>query len=307
MKTSKTRFPFALYDAFSTGAFGGATAGIVSDAAGLSPKTMQRTAIEIGAPATAFVRGMESNLIDVRFFSTITELGMCGHGTVALSAHLLDSGALSWDEQGEICTVLRTPDGDSPLTLRKHNGRALAMLELHPSTFEVPEINREVLAEILGISQHELGCDLPIETAIGAFIHLVVPVRSLKIMQQITPNFGAIADFSRANGVQTVSVFTREVAHPDSTVHVRDFCPAVGTPESPAAGTTNGALTCYLVRNGLLEIRDGDTSVVLAEQGYECGRPSQIRSEMTVVDGRIERLVVGGFGRKSVSGEIFLP
>ena len=302
-----TRFPFALYDAFSTGSFGGATAGIVSEAVGLSNETMQRTAIEVGAPATAFVRRVDANLIDVRFFSTITELGMCGHGTIALSAHLVETDQLNWEGQSEISTVLRTRDGDSPLTLRKHDGRTLAMLDLNSSAFEVPEVNMEKLARVLGVSPDHLACELPIERAIGDFIHLVVPVRSLEVMRQITPNFGAIADFSRANDVQTVTVFTREVAHSDSTVHVRDFCPAVGTPESPAAGTTNGALTSYLVRHRLIEYEDGVIFRVFAEQGYECGRPSQVRSEVTVVDGQIERLVVGGFARKSVSGEIFLP
>ena len=116
--------PFALYDAFSTGSFGGATAGIVSDAAGLSADTMQRVAIEVGAPATAFLRSVGSDLIDVRFFSTITELGMCGHGTVALAAHLVETGQLGWSEQGEIATVLRTSAGDSPLNIREADGRA---------------------------------------------------------------------------------------------------------------------------------------------------------------------------------------
>ena len=302
----KTVFPFALYDAFSTGSFGGATAGIVSDAGSLSTETMQRTAIEVGAPATAFVRNVNADLIDVRFFSTITEMGMCGHGTVALSSHLVDSGILAWDVHGEISTMLRTPDGDSPLKIRRTNERPLAMLNLNPSRFETPVFNIEDLAHVLGISSDLLLSDYPIEKAIGDFIHLIVPVSSLANIRQITPDFGAIADFSRATNVQTVTVFTQEIEQTDSTVHLRDFCPAVGTPESPAAGTSNGALTSYLVRHRLINPAAGVALVVLAEQGYECGRPSQIRSEVTVNDGQIERLVVGGFARKSLIGEIFL-
>jgi len=302
----KTQFPFALYDAFSTGSFGGSTAGIVSDAGGLSTETMQRTAIEVGAPATAFLQSVDADLIDVRFFSTITEMGMCGHGTVALSSHLVDSGVLAWDVHGEITTTLRTPDGDSPLKIRRTNGRPLAMLDLNASRFETPEIDTEELARVLGISPDLLQSDYPIEKAIGDFIHLIVPLQSLANIRKVTPNFGAIADFSRANNVQTVTVFTEEVEQRDSTVHLRDFCPAVGTPESPAAGTTNGALTSYLVRHRIIDPPSGVAQIVLAEQGYECGRPSQVRSEVTVNNGQIERLVVGGFARKSLIGEIFL-
>ena len=167
--------------------------------------------------------------------------------------------------------------------------------------------DKEALARVLGVSPNELVTVLPIEKAIGDFIHLVVPVESLEDIRRITPDFRAIAEFSRANGVQTLTVFTLEVEYRDSVLHCRDFCPAVGTPESPAAGTTNAALTSYLVRHGLIELKERSPALVLAEQGFECGRPSQIRSEVTVTDGRIEQLAVGGFARKSVSGEIFLP
>ena len=303
----KTNLPFALYDAFSSGSFGGATAGIVSDAAGLSAQTMQQVAIEVAAPATAFLRSVEPDLIDVRFFSTMTEYGMCGHGTVALAAHLVENGQLSWDTKGEISSVLRTRDGDAPLNLRQVDGRALVMLDLRPSRYETPQVDVTALAAALGVTPDALTSVLPIEKAVGDFTHLVVPVESLDVMRQITPDFGAITAFSRSNNVQTVTVFTLDVEHPESTLHCRDFCPAVGTPESPAAGTTNAALTSYLVRHALIELSQDRPTVVLAEQGYELGRPSQVRSEVTMSGERIQRLVVGGFARKSLKGEIFLP
>ena len=299
--------PFALYDAFTAGSFGGATAGIVSNASGLSAGTMQQIAREVAAPATAFLFGVAPDLIDVRFFSPLTEYGMCGHGTVALATHLLDCGQLNWLGDTEIATVLRTRDGDAPLSVRQVDGRALVMLDLVPPTFEAPAIDVGELARVLGIMPADFDLNLPIEKAVGDFIHLMVPIPSLQIMQNMTPDFGAIAAFSRTSGVQTVTVFTLDVRHADSTVHCRDFCPAVGTPESPAAGTTNGALTAYLVRHGLIELARDRATVVLSEQGYECGRPSQIRSEVTLIGDRIERLVVGGCARKSVTGVLFFP
>jgi PhzF family phenazine biosynthesis protein len=181
------------------------------------------------------------------------------------------------------------------------------MLNLRAPSFEAVGVDVDDLARVLGVLSGDLDPDLPIEKAVGDFVHLLVPVRSLDVMQAMTPDFGAIADFSRTNGVQTVCAFTREVRNPASSVHCRDFCPAVGTPESPAAGTTNAALTSYLVRHRLIDLeRDGPT-VVLSEQGYECGRPSQIRSEVTVADSLVERLVVGGSALKSIIGDIFLP
>jgi PhzF family phenazine biosynthesis protein len=120
------RLPFALYDAFAAGPFGGATAGIVADAGDLSATTMQRIAREVAAPATAFLLGVEPDLIEVRFFSTLTEYGMCGHGTMALATYLVDTGQLGWGDSGEIATVLRTRDGDAPLAISRIDGSSSA-------------------------------------------------------------------------------------------------------------------------------------------------------------------------------------
>lgn len=299
------RLPFALYEAFSNGPFGGAGAGIVDCADGLSPEAMQNIAREVGAPATAFLRHVEPDLIDVRFFSTMTEYGMCGHGTVALATYLTDVGKLSLPDDVEMVT-LRTSGGTSPIALRCLNNRLLVMLDLKPSDFEAAAPDPVTLAAALGIQTSAFNDGLPFERAVGDFIHLMVPVRSLDVMESMAPDFGALADQSRANGVHTITVFTQEVCHDDSTVHCRDFCPVVGTPESPGAGTTNGALTAYLVRHGLISLIDGEINVVVSEQGYECGKPSHIRSEFLVAGGRIERLAVGGHARKSITGELHL-
>ncbi len=298
-------FPFALYHAFSAGPFGGAAAGIIGDATELTTETMQRIAREIGAPATAFLQRVEENRVDVRFFSTQTELGMCGHGTVGLVTHLRESGRLSAG-RCEVGVTLRTSGGDAIVGIREVGGQTLVMLTLTPARFEAAAPDRDALTKALGIAPSQIDDTLPVEKAVGDFVHLVVPMRSLAAIEAMSPDFDAIAGLSRANGAHTVTVFTREVCHEESTVHCRDFCPAVGTPESPGAGTTNGALTAYMVRHGLIDLIDGETTVVLSEQGYECGRPSQIRSEVVTVDGQIERLAVGGHARKSMIGTFSL-
>ncbi len=297
--------PFALYHAFSAGPFGGAAAGIIGDAADLSDETMQGIAREIGAPATAFLRRVDADVVDVRFFSTQTEYGMCGHGTVGLMSHLRQSGQLS-NGCEDTSVRLRTAGGDAVVGIRDIDGQTLVMLSLTPSRFESATPDRDALTRALGIEPSQLDGTLPMEKAVGDFVHLQVPVRSLAAMAAMSPDFEAIAALSRDNGAHTVTVFTREVRHAHSTVHCRDFCPVVGTPESPGAGTTNGALTAYMVRHGLIALADGETTVVLSEQGYECGRPSQVRSEVVAVDGEIVQLAVGGFARKSMTGTFCL-
>ena len=114
-----------------------------------------------------------------------------------------------------------------------------------------------------------------------------------------------MVDFCNAHGIETIAVFCREVEDPENTIHVRDFCPAVGVTESAAAGTTNAALTSYLLRHDLLPA--GKKVISLnAEQGLELGRPSSIQSIVTLADGGISRLQVGGVATKVFDGKVYV-
>ena len=76
--------------------------------------------------------------------------------------------------------------------------------------------------------------------------------------------------------------------------------------ESAASGTTNAALSSYLLRHALVP-SDASEIEVEAEQGLELGRPSSIHSRIALGDnGRIERLQVGGVATVVFKGEIYL-
>ena len=62
-----------------------------------------------------------------------------------------------------------------------------------------------------------------------------------------------------------------------------------------------------MVRNGILP-ENGDGPIVInSEQGHEIERPSSIRSVVSVNDGGITRLQVGGVATKFIEGELHLP
>ena len=88
-------------------------------------------------------------------------------------------------------------------------------------------------------------------------------------------------------------------------IHVRDFCPAVGVSESAAAGTTNAALTGYLIRHRVVA-NATKMVTVKAEQGIELGRPSSIQSIATLDENQISRLQVGGIATRVLDGNIYL-
>lgn len=295
----------ALYDAFSEVAFGGSVAAIVADAGDLSAHQMQAIALEIGAPATGFITGFAGDTVDARFFSTLTEYPMCGHGTIGLMTWLMDTGELHWCGSERLVVKLRTSGGVAKVELhRLHDGRPRVMLCLEAPRFESLSVDRDELVALLAIEPERISTQSPVEVSVSEFSHLLVPIDTLETMRAITPRFSAIADYSRRIGVDTICVFTRETVHEESTVHCRDFCPAVGTSESAAAGTTNRALACYLVRHGLLEGRSEQPLIVLAEQGYEMGRPSRIYSELMLEDKIVTSIRVGGVATRTLEGNL---
>lgn len=298
-------FPFALYDAFTDSAFGGSQATIITSARDINAEQRQRIAREIGMPATVFVDAHGEDWIQVQFMSAVMELPMCGHGTICLLTHMLDTEMLKWANPGSE-VELRLPESKAIVSLSKNEaGRYLVMLDVSLPEFEPPPSQTGDLLKVLGITADTLAPGLPLQTVRGDFVHLVVPLTGLEAMRAIKPNFGGMIAFCHAHGIETIAVFCTEVEDTQNTIHVRDFCPAVGVSESAAAGTTNAALTSYLVRHELIPTNQ-EVVTVKAEQGLELRRPSSIKSIATLSEHRIQRLQVGGVATRVMDGRVYL-
>jgi len=300
--------PFGLYDAFTDNAFGGSQAAIVSDAAWIDSDTMQKIACELGFPATCFINDYSNNSITVRFHSTEKEYPICGNCTICLMTRMIEMGVLKWQGRERIDVQLCVGSATSAVEIcKREDGRAIVMLDIKPPKFENDAPDTKILAKLIGINTDDYDNNLPIETAYGDFIHLVVPISGLDAMRSITPDFSGLKQFCLGNSIDTVAVFCRETIQSDYDIHVRDFCPAVGVAESAAAGTTNAALTSYLIRHNLVPEGSGEQLIILAEQGLEINRPSSIRSAVTMNDGTVYRLQVGGVATKILDGKLYLP
>ena len=289
----------ALYTAFSERVAGGSPAGIVSDAARLDAATRCRIVRAMDLPAIAFVSEADEHSVSAQFQSTLMELPMCGHGTVALMTRMVERDVFDWKGGERIDVTLRLPSGAAAVSLtRRGDGRPLVMLEVRAPAWRADAVNAARLARLLRLDASDFAEGRPMETALGDFVHLVAPIRDLAAMRRIAPDFEGLRVFCKENGFETVAAFCSEVERPRSTIHVRDFCPAVGVAESAGAGTTNAALTSYLVRHALVR-PDGDGRVeVRAEQGHELGRPSAICSLASVAGDAVLRLQVGGVATK---------
>ena len=295
---------FDLYSAFTDTPFGGSHAGIIYDGEAVSTEKMQQIAREVRAPATCFVMKVDGRDVHVRFFSTAQEYPMCGHGTLALMTGLISRGYLDIPQGATENVHLHTTANSALVRVTHQNdGRVEVMLNLEPAEFEAASIDDDELRTLFGGSPDDLETSLPIEFTASDFSHLVVPMASLAGVQSLSPDFDRLNDYCEKADIDTVMFFCRQTVEAENTVHCREFAPRVGTPEVPAAGTTNRALACYLARHGLINAQGNAPCIVRAEQGYEIERPSLVTTRMAL-DGNVPSDIwVGGLATQVVRGQ----
>ena len=296
------QLPLKIYDCFTRTRFGGNVGGIVLEAGALDDAQMQAIALEINAPVTGFVTGLNERELRIRFFMPTAEIPMCGHVTVGLYTYLYEQGLAG--DGGAQPPLMKTGAGDIrvSITSTPENGISV-MMGLAPATIEECKIDRSIIAKALRIDEAEINPDLPVEIGFTGLRHLFVPISKLETFNKMDPDFPALSSLSNQVSVSTIAPFSLETMNPQNTLHCRDFCPAVGTDEVPGSGTTNSALAGYLVRNGLVEPADQDATLhVLAEQGSELGRPSIIQTGIVFNNGEFSQIRVGGNAVLSIDG-----
>jgi trans-2,3-dihydro-3-hydroxyanthranilate isomerase len=298
---------FDLYSAFTGSAFGGSHAGIIYDGEGLDTETMQQIAREVRAPATCFVMSVKDREVSVRFFSTAQEYPMCGHGTLALMTGLIERGYLDIPQGATENVHLHTPTNSALVKVAHQNeGRVEVMLNLEPAEFEAASIDADQLRTLFGGSPDDLESSLPVEFTASDFSHLVIPLATLASVQSLAPDFDRLNDYCEKADIDTVILFCQQTVEPENTVHCREFAPRAGTPEVPAAGTTNRALACYLARHALIQAGRDALCVIRAEQGYEIQRPSLVTTRMILKGNLPTDIWVGGLATQVVRGQFSL-
>lgn len=293
-----------LYDSFARIPFGGNVAGVVTDAVGLTGEEMLALAAEINAPTTGFAVARDDGDLDLRFFTPRMEIAMCGHVTVAMSVALARQlGSAPFPAM----FTFRTGAGKIPVEVTEANGGPpqVTMTQRLPE-FRAVELAPRELARLLDLRPEDFAADQPPAIVSTGLRHLLVAVRERDALRRQQPDFEAVARVCRDLEVDTLAVFALD-ANSRDLVRCRDLTPAVGVPEEPASGTTAGALSSYVIRDRLTSgtASDGQHTIWI-EQGFELGRPSHIRCEIAVRQGRIAAVRVSGTARPSMVGEMYL-
>ena len=269
-------------DAFTTRRFSGNQAGVALLGAEDFPEEglMRALAGELKHSETAFVRRTGERSFHIRYFTPAEEVDLCGHATIASFTVLRDTGAIGPGDY-----ALHTRSGDLEIGV---GADAVWMDMAAPQdgrTFDEEEQAELYAAYGLTLADRPEG--LAAQAVSTGLLDILLPVKDLAALERAVQNEGEVTRLSEHYGVVGVHMFCSNTA--DAAAHCRNFAPLYAIPEEAATGTSNGALTYYLYRRGLVKAGAENRFV----QGEKMGKPSEILSRITETAGTV-KFRVGG-------------
>lgn len=282
-------------DAFTSEPFAGNPAGVVPEAKCLSREIRQKIANEMNLAETAFIEQITDDYFDVKFFTPMEEVDLCGHATIASFFTLASQQYIRPIESGVKKVVQRTRIGELPVYISYENSEPtmVYMEQAAPQRFGGVKDLDKLLASLslrkedIGIDGFEIGPEI-VSTGLR---DILIPVKSEAILDQLKMNKDLFIEVSKENEVIGAHLYTIKDLK-NQQIKARNIAPAVGIDEEAATGTSNGALI-YLLSDE--KIIAGNKIVV--HQGESLGRDSSIYCE--IKDGKI---LVGGTAKISIEG-----
>ncbi|NHJ33367.1 MAG: PhzF family phenazine biosynthesis protein, partial [Asgard group archaeon] len=250
---------------------------------------------------TTFIYKSENNSCSakVRIFTPGRELDFAGHPTLGTAFVLKKRDLIPRDKKKTVMEL-----GIGPIEVEYFDDQSIGMYQPEPK-FMAKYEDKVAMAKILGLKPDEILNDYPMQVVSTGFPFLIVPIKSLEIIQKISLDvpllFKTLNDFTTSKLV----VFTKETIHEDSNIHVRMFAPSVGVLEDPATGSAAGPTGAYLEHWKVLK-NHKQSSEIRIEQGYEIKRPSQLIVRNLFTDSEISSVLVSGKVKKTAEGEFFL-
>ena len=269
-------------DAFTTRRFSGNQAGVALLGAEDFPEEglMRALAGELKHSETAFVRRTGERSFHIRYFTPAEEVDLCGHATIASFTVLRDTGAIGPGDY-----ALHTCSGDLEIGV----GPDAVWMDM-AAPQDGRAFDEEEQAELYaayGLTLADRPEGLAAQAVSTGLLDILLPVKDLAALERAVQNEETVTRLSERYGVVGVHMFCPHT--PDAAAHCRNFAPLYAIPEEAATGTSNGALTYYLYRRGLVKAGAENRFV----QGEKMGKPSEILSRITETAGTV-KVRVGG-------------
>jgi PhzF family phenazine biosynthesis protein len=301
-----TTVAFCLSDAFTDRPFAGNTAGVVTDADGLSTGQMQQVARELGQTETCFVRASTEPGVDLelRWFTPTVEVDLCGHATVAAFVCLEAEHRIDWTAD-RVQVVCATRIGPINVWLEKRSSTSPAVTMSVGLPSVAPALDDgAAIARAIGLPESALDSALPL-AAEPSGARLIVPVARLEALLRFAPNGAGMIDYGLPRGYRRFTLVCRETEHPDHFAHLRHFAPANGIAEDPVTGTAHAVAAIYFDRQGLAP--GGEHVVLTGEQGHAVDRRGVVTVELLRQSGQVHEVRIGGGAVIVARGTMEIP
>jgi len=272
-------------NAFTESLDGGNPAGVLLDSPDLTDEQMAYITKELAVSETAFIFPSNEADYKVLFFTPEIEVELCGHATIATFFTMALRGVFSQD-----CVVYQeTKAGILPVNIMLSDDKTVdrVMMTQRKSIYKDIYFDISQVADSLNISMEDIDDSLPKQIVSTGLFTLPLCIKSFDVLKTIKPDFEKIKKICKRLGAGSFHLFTFDTVEPRSTYHARNFCPLYGVNEDPVTGTANGAVSSYLVKNGIIKDKK-----LICEQGDVMGRPGRVFVE---IDGDIVK--VGGKAR----------
>ena len=300
------RFHFVQIDVFTSQRLQGNPLAVFPDARGLSDAEMQAIARETNLSETTFVIPRDPSVeheqgVKVRIFTAEQENPFGGHptlGTAMVIRNRLPSAGTAVAPARQI--VLDLKAGKVPVVFTDDpSGHVFGDMHQLAPVFGASH-DRQTVAELLGIKKTDIADDGPIQTVSTGLPYAIVPLKELKTLQSLRPDFQKIQGYFNQQPEQSDFYFiTRDTG--DSAIGLRSRG-IFSDEEDPATGSAAGCTAAWMVRYGI--VRSGQT--VHVEQGVEIRRPSQIFVSAERQGEVVRNVRVGGNAVEIAAGEFSL-
>jgi trans-2,3-dihydro-3-hydroxyanthranilate isomerase len=290
---------YKIYDVFTDRPLAGNPLAVVLDGAGLDAQAMQAVAREFNLSETVFVGPSDNpaHSARVRIFTPKAEVPFAGHPTVGAAVCLARE---RFDGPGEHDAVVVLEEAVGPVRcgVRLYDSVGFAEFDSPRLPERLGEAaDKKPIAAALGLESTEIGFEnhVPTVWSAGNPFHFV-PVRNMGALARAEAN---LARWREAFGEGSPFIYTRETEGHEHSFRARMFAPTFGIIEDPATGSAVAAFAGPM--QAFDQMPDGD-HVAIIEQGYEMGRPSLIRLEISVLAGRLAAVRIGGKAVEIASG-----
>jgi trans-2,3-dihydro-3-hydroxyanthranilate isomerase len=229
--------------------------------------------------------------VRVRIFTTTEELPFAGHPTLGTAMVLHNKSGAE-----EVALDLKV--GRIPVSFSTRDNLPFGVMTQRDPEFGQIHA-REDIVRAAGVAVDDIAADVPIQTVTTGNPFVMIPVKSLAVLQNLTPTWSNMKAYLEKTEARFFYFVSREAQNPEAKMQSRMI---FYNGEDPATGSAAGPCIAWAVKYGIVP----PDQQVLLEQGVEMKRRSRIFLSASRDGEKVFNVRVGGHAVEVVRGELFL-